>query len=131
MATPIKGYEGTVTASGTAVAWVNTWEVNLEVEEQTVGPFINDGGVTYSYVTSKSLAGSLEATIPSGKDAGQSTLISGAINGNTISLSLVTTNGYTITIPSGIVTTFTMNQDAGETATVSFEFRSNGAFTVA
>jgi len=131
MAAPIKGYEGTVTIGSTGVAWVDNWEVNLEVEEQTVGPFINDGGVQYTYTTSRSLSGSIEATVPSGKDPGQTALISGAMNGSTVAITLVTTNGYTITIPSGVVTTFTMGQDAAETATLSFEFKTNGTFTVA
>src|SRR5688500_4654595 len=130
MAIPLKGFEGTISASGTAVAWVNSWEANLEVEEQEVGPFINDGGVTYTYTTSKKITGTVEATIPNGKDPGQTAMVNAALNGNTIPITLVTTNGYTITIPSGVVTTFSMSQDAAETVTVSFDFSSNGAFTV-
>lgn len=130
MAAPIKGYEGTVSVSGTVVAWVNTWEINLEVEEQTVGPFINDGGVLYTYTTSKSLAGSLEATVPSGKDPGQTAIIQSALNGNQVAFSLVSAGGYTVTIPSGVTTTFTLGQDASETVTLSAEFRSAGTFTI-
>jgi len=39
MAQPIKGYEGTITAEGIATGFVNNWEVNLETDEKTVGPF--------------------------------------------------------------------------------------------
>lgn len=92
---------------------------------------INDGGNTYSYTTSRRLTGTLEAVIPSGKDAGQTALISGAINSGYLDLVLTTTGGYTITVPSGIISNFTMGQDASETVTVSFDFGSNGAFTVA
>lgn len=131
MATPIKGYEGTITAGGTDVAWVSNWEVQLETEEQDIGPFINDGGNTYSYTTSRRLTGTLEAVIPSGKDAGQTALLSGALNSSNMTLVLTTTGGYTITVPSGIISNFTMGQDAEETVTLSFDFRSNGTFTVA
>lgn len=64
------------------------------------------------------------------KDAGQTLLISGALNSAPVSLILVTTGGYTVTIPSGTVSTFSMAQDAGETVTVSFDFSSSGTFTV-
>lgn len=41
MATPIKGYEGTVTISDggntESATWINSWEVSLETEEKTVG----------------------------------------------------------------------------------------------
>lgn len=131
MALPIKGYEGSISAGGTDVAWVSTWEVSLETEEADIGPFINDGGNTYTYTTSRSLTGTLEAVVPAGKDAGQTLLLSGAINSGYLDLVLTTTGGYTITVPSGIVSNFTMGQDAAETVTLSFDFRSNGAFTVA
>lgn len=84
----------------------------------------------YSYTTSRSLTGSLEATVPIGKDAGQTALISGALQSLPVTLVLVTTGGYTVTVPSGTVTGFSMNQDAGETVSVSFDFRSSGAFTI-
>ncbi len=92
---------------------------------------INDGGNTYTYTTSRSLTGTLEAVVPAGKDAGQTLLLSGAINSGYLDLVLTTTGGYTITVPSGIISNFTMGQDAAETVTLSFDFRSNGAFTVA
>jgi len=131
MAQPIKGYDGTITVQGTAAGFVNNWEVNLETEEKTVGPFIGDGGVLYTYTTSRKLAGKLEATIPIGKDAGQTILLSGALNSSSINIVLVTTNGYTITVPSGTISTFSMKQDAAESVTVSFDFSSSGSFTVA
>lgn len=130
MATPIKGYEGSITANGIATGFVNSWEVTLETEEKTVGPFIGDGGVLYTYTTSRKLTGTLEATIPTGKDAGQTLLISGAINSSAITLVLETTNGYTVTIPSGTVSNFSMSQDASESVTVSFDFSSSGTFSV-
>lgn len=43
--TPIKGYEGTVAVNGLSTAWINSWEVQLEAEEQDIGPFHQSGNV--------------------------------------------------------------------------------------
>lgn len=131
MAEPIRGYDGTITANGTTTGFVNNWEVSLETEEKTVGPFIGDGGLLYTYTTSRKLTGKLEATIPTGKDTGQTLLISGALNSVGINIILTTTNGYTVTIPSGTISGFSMSQDAAETVKVSFDFSSSGSFTIA
>lgn len=132
MATPIKGYEGSVVINDSiTAAWVKNWEVNLETTEQDIGPFIGDNGQLYTYASSRRLTGKLEATVPSGRDAGQTALISGAVNSTPVHIRLVTTNGYTITITSGIASNFTMGQDAGETIKLSFDFKSNGTFQVA
>jgi hypothetical protein len=40
MSTPLKGYEGTITAGGTAVAWVSNWSISLETEQTEIGPSI-------------------------------------------------------------------------------------------
>lgn len=131
MATPIRGYAGSITVSGVTVNWIGNWSANLETEEVEQGPFIGDGGVVYSFTTNRRITGSLEGTVPSGKDAGQTAAINAAINGNEVPITLVTTGGYTITIPSGIIQNFDMGQDASESVSLSFEFRSSGTFTVA
>lgn len=133
MATPIKGYEGTVTiadgAVGQLATWISSWEVSLETEEKTVGPFINDNGTLYTYTTSRKLKGKIEATIPSGRDAAQTLLVSGAMSGANLYFDLVTTNGYRIRT-SGVASAFTMNQDASDSPKISFEFGSVGTFVV-
>lgn len=133
MATPIKGYEGTVTiadgSSGVLATWINSWEASLETEEKTVGPFINDNGTSYSYTTSRKLKIKFEATIPSGRDAAQTLLVSGAISGANLYFDLQTTNGYRIRT-SGVASAFSMTQDAGDTPKISFEAGSVGTFTV-
>jgi hypothetical protein len=58
-------------------------------------------------------------------------LISGALNSSILSIVLVTTGGYTVTIPSGTVSGFSMSQDASESVKVNFDFSSSGSFTVA
>ena len=128
---PIRGYDGTVTVAGIATAFVNDWSVELDTQEQTEGPFIGDNGVLYTYTTSRRLTGSLNATVPIGKDAGQTALLSGALNSTLVSMVLVTTGGYTVTIPSGSISKFTLGQDAKGTVSLSFDFASSGSFTIA
>lgn len=130
MAQPIKGYEGTVTIAGIAAAFVTDWQVQLDTEQQTEGPFIGDNGVLYTYTTSRKLTGSLNATVPVGKDPGQTALLSGALNSSLITMALVSTGGYTVTIPSGSVTKFTLKQEAKGSIGLSFDFSSSGTFSV-
>ncbi len=131
MAQPIRGYDGTVTLAGVATAFVTDWQVQLDTQEQTEGPFIGDGGVLYTYTTSRKLSGSLNSTVPIGKDAGQTAMLSGALNSSLVSILLVSTGGYTVTIPSGSVSKFTLKQEAKGTITLSFDFSSSGTFSVA
>lgn len=130
MAQPIRGYEGTVTIAGITTAFVSDWQVQLDTQEQTEGPFIGDNGNLYTYTTSRKLTGTLNATVPTGKDAGQTAMLSGALNSSLISIVLVTTNGYTVTIPSGTVSKFTLKQEGKGTVTLSFDFSSSGDFDV-
>lgn len=131
--TPIRGFAGTITAGAadTPVGWITSWEVSVESDNQTIGPFINDNGQMYTYNTSTSLNGSFDGVVPSSKNAGQTVLVSGGLNSTYVKLVLTTTGGYTITVPSGLITSFTLGQDAGETASFSADFMSNGSFTVA
>lgn len=133
MASPIIGYQGTVTIANTSTGilatWINSWEVSLDAQEKTVGPFINDNGTEYTYTTSRKLKIKVEATIPSGRDSAQTLLVSGAISGGTLFFDLQTTNGYRIQT-SGAATSFSMTQDASDTPKFSFEATSTGAFTV-
>jgi hypothetical protein len=127
----IRGYDGTVTVSGIEMRFVSNWEINYETEETEKGPFIGDGGRTYSVTTTRRLSGSIEAVVPKNKDTGQGVIITAAQNGGPFSIVLATTLGYTITIPSGIVLGFTMGQEAADTVNLSFDFRdSNGMFTI-
>lgn len=128
--TPIRGFDGTISVNSTVVAWLNSWEVSVENENQTIGPFIGDGGIQYTYNTSRMLTGSFDGVTPSGKNAGQTLLVSGGLSSAYVALTLTTTNGYTITVPSGLITSFTIGQEAGGTASFSADFMANGNFTV-
>ena len=90
-----------------------------------------DNGTLYTYTTSRKLSGTLNATVPISKDAGQTAMLSGALNSSLINIVLVTTGGYTVTIPSGTVSKFTLKQEAKGTVTLSFDFSSSGSFSVA
>ncbi len=126
----IKGFDGSITVSGVSVLWANSWEASIETEELDIGPFIGDNGKKYSTTTSKQMTGTIEVTIPKNKDAGQTALINAVLDGNTRPIVLTTTFGYTITIPSGVITNMTMNQDAAETITASFDFKDSGGFSI-
>jgi hypothetical protein len=130
MSNPIVGYEGTVKLNGTTVAWVSNWKIQIQKQQKDLGPFLGDAGAIYTFIASQKITGSVDATIPTGKDAGQTALVSGSINNTPATIELVTTGGYTITIPSGILSNFTMTQDAADTAKATFDFMSNGAFSV-
>jgi hypothetical protein len=112
------------------VGWISSWEGSIESDTQTLGPFINDNGTSYIYKTSKSLTGSFDGVIPSNKDAGQTLVVSGALSSTYLSLTLETTNGYTISVPQCLLSSVTLSQDSGETATISADFVSNDAFSV-
>jgi hypothetical protein len=131
--TPIRGFAGTITigASDTPVGWISSWEVSVENDNQTIGPFINDGGAMYTYNTAVSLNGSFDGVVPSGKNAGQTLLVTNATGSTYVKLVLTTTGGYTITVPSGLITSLTLGQDAGETTSISADFMANGNFTIA
>ena len=58
-------------------------------------------------------------------------MLSGALNSSLISIVLVTTGGYTVTVPSGIVNKFTLKQEGKGTVTLAFDYESSGTFTVA
>lgn len=127
----IKGYEGSITVSGVQVLWANSWEANVETEELDIGPFINDGGKTYTTTSSRTMTGTIEVTVPKNKDSGQTALVAATLDGNPREIVLTTTFGYVITIPSGIITNMSMTQDAAESITASFDFRDSGGFTIA
>jgi hypothetical protein len=112
------------------VGWISSWEGSIESDTQTLGPFINDNGTSYIYKTSKSLTGSFDGVIPSNKDAGQTLVVSGALSSTYLSLTLETTNGYTISVPQCLLSSVTLSQDSSETATISADFVSNDAFSV-
>lgn len=133
MATPIFGYSGTVTiansVSGVLATWISSWEASLETQEKTIGPFINDNGTEYTYVASRKLKLKLEAVVPSGRDAAQTLLVSGAVTGATLFFDLQTTNGYRVQT-SGTASGFTLTQDASDTPKLSFEATSTGTFNI-
>lgn len=129
MAQPIVGSSGTVTIASVGAIWINKWEVSQETTEKEIGPFLGDTN-TYVITTQRRLQGNIEATVPNGKDAAQTLLLSGAINGSYVSIVLATTGGYTVTVPSGQVSNFNLSQDAADTVKITFDWKSSGAYSI-
>lgn len=92
--------------------------------------FINSNGQTYAATTSRKITGKISVTIPKNKDTGQSVLVAAVQDGNPRQIVLTTQLGYTISIPSGVILSMGMNQDAGDTVKSTFDFRDSGGFTV-
>lgn len=130
MSQPIRGFEGEVVISDIATGFISNWQLQIDRQEQVEGPFIGDNGTLYPYTTTTKYTGSLSATIPSGKDSGQTALLSGALNGSYISMRLTSTGGYTFTIPSGNMTKVTVKQEAKGTVTLDADFSVLGTISV-
>lgn len=128
MAQPIKGTEGLITANGFPTGFISTWNAEFDSNEQTTGPFIGDPNI-YTYSTATRLTGSLEGVVPVGKDPGQTAILSGALSRMPVNLELVITGGYTVTIPSANISTFSMSPNAEETVSITLEFSSNGGYS--
>src|SRR3978361_461514 len=97
----LQGFQGTVTASGTIlVGKVSKWSADVAIKESVEGPFLGGDGTTETVSVTKSIKGKLECVIPEGKDPGQTAIITAALAMGTLSLVLVETGGYTVTVPT-------------------------------
>src|SRR5690242_12984642 len=96
----LQGFEGTVTASGITVAKVKKWTADVKIKEVEEGPFLGSDGTTEVVSVSQMIQGKLECVIPSGKDPGQTAIITQALALGTLALILTETSGYTITVPT-------------------------------
>lgn len=134
--TPIRGYDGTVQqgATPTDLLGVESWEADIDVDITKVGPFLNDAGKIYKVRGGQDCKGKVKCSVPGGKDANQTALVTALTGGTDINLVLKegTTGGlgYTLTVPTAIVSKVKLGQDAKGGATVEFEFESNGTFTL-
>jgi len=127
----LQGFEGTVTASGINVAKVKKWSADVKFKTVEEGPFIGSTGETEVVATTKTISGKLECVIPSGKDAGQTALITQAMALGTVALTLTETSGYTVTIATATIEGIAFDTSGDSSAKVSFDWRNNGSFTIA
>lgn len=134
MALGLQGWDGSVTitisASPTVMGKVSKWSASVDFKEVEEGPFIGGDGSTEVQSVSKMLKGKLECTVPIGRDAGQTALITQALAFGDFELTLVEADGYTIDLPVAKVSSLAFENAGDDTAKVSFDFRNSGTFTI-
>lgn len=132
----VKGIEGylkikNVSGSGyDNVKFVSQWQASLQTQQVDAGPFLNDNGKMYTFTTTKRVNGSFQVTLPVAQQDTHTRLINISNSGEYIGIALVSKGGYTMTIPSAIITGYQLTNAANDQVTVSFDFMDNGGFTV-
>ncbi|MBK9944214.1 MAG: hypothetical protein IPP13_21650 [Kouleothrix sp.] len=130
----LQGFDGSVTitttGSPTVVGKVKKWSGDVSFKETEEGPFIGGDGTTEVVSTSKMIKGKLECVVPLGRDAGQSALMAAALAFGTFNLSLVETNGYTVTVATAKVSGFAFDNDGAGSVKLTFDFRNSGTFSI-
>jgi hypothetical protein len=133
----VKGIEGYLKIRNAAdtgydnVKFVSQWQASLQTQQVDAGPFLNDNGKMYTFTTTKRVNGSFQITLPTAQQETHTRLINISNSGEYIGVSLVSKGGYTMTIPSAIITGYQLTNAANDQVTVSFDFMDNGGFSVA
>jgi hypothetical protein len=136
MGTIIKGLDGwlKIKASGDAqysnARFISQWQASLATAQVDQGPFLNDLGRVYTFTTTKRITGSFDVTVPTDRIDVHTALINSANSGIEVGLRLISRGGYTWTIPSGVITGYSVTNSAGAAVTMTFNFTDNGGFTV-
>ena len=123
----IDGPSGIVRVGATEIAFVTEWSADLSTEITQRGPYINNPNLSKSR-GGRDCTGSITADIPAGRDAGQTTLVNAQANGTNVVLELNTADGYTLDVPSAIITNVNVTQSATDGVTITFDFE-DGAGT--
>src|SRR5262245_41027365 len=109
----LQGFDGTVTVDSSAVGKVKKWTADVSFKETEEGPLIGSDGTTEVVTTAKSIKGTLECIIPSGKDTGQTRLLTQGLAMTTVALTLTETNGYTVTLATAKISGIKVDNDGG------------------
>jgi peroxiredoxin len=112
------------------VKFVSQWQASLQTQQVDAGPFLNDNGKMYTFTTTKRVNGSFQITLPADQQGTHTRLINISNSGEYIGIRLVSKGGYTMNIPSGIITGYQLTNAANDQVTVSFDFMDNGGFSV-
>jgi peroxiredoxin len=120
---PASGYDN--------VKFVSQWQASLQTQQVDAGPFLNDNGKMYTFTTTKRVNGSFQVTLPTDQQSTHTRLINISNDGEYIGLQLVSKGGYTMIVPSAIITGYQLTNAANDQVTISFDFMDNGGFTVA
>lgn len=129
----IEGYLKIKNVSGSGydnVKFVSQWQASLQTQQVDAGPFLNDNGKMYTFTTTKRVNGSFQVTLPTDQQGTHTRLINISNSGEYIGLKLVSKGGYTMIIPSAIITGYQLTNAANDQVTISFDFMDNGGFTV-
>ncbi len=137
--TPMRGFDGKIEQGGspTALLGVESWEADVDVQINTIGPFLNDSGKLYKVRGGKDCKGKAKCSVPDGKDSSQTAIINALNNGTDINLVLTQgvqgtgTGGYVLTVPTAVISKVKPAQDSKGGPGVEFEFEANGSFTLA
>lgn len=133
----VKGIEGYLkiynpTTSGyDNVDFVSQWQASLRTNQVDAGPFLNDNGKMYTFTTTKRINGSFQITLPVDNRTTHTRLINVSNSGEYLAVKLVAKSGYTMIIPSAILTGYQITNAANNEVTMSFDFMDNGGFSVA
>lgn len=131
----IRGYDGTVQQGGTNVdlVGIEEWEAEPDIEVETKGPFLNDSGNKYKVRGGKDCKFTIKGIVPSGKDASQTALITALTGGTDINVILkqgVGGTGYTLTVPTAIITSVKLGQNSKSGTSIEIKGEANGSFTI-
>jgi hypothetical protein len=130
MPATITGWAGTVKQAGTALVFMNSWEITMTYDTATQGPFLNDSGALYKSRTAKSAKGSAKGVVPSGKDVNQDAVTTAFQTGANKAMTLFSTGGHSIEIGTAIITELKFGHDAKDGPTFEFNFEDSGGFLV-
>lgn len=136
--TSIRGFDGAVSegASPTALLGITDWEVTIDRDITVDGPFLNDAGTKYKTVGGIDLKGKAKGKVPGGKDTAQTAILTALTGGTTLNIVLrqgdvaQSNLAYTITVPTALIASAKLGQDAKNGSTVEFDFEGNGSFTI-
>lgn len=132
----VKGIEGYLkiynpTTSGyDNVDFVSQWQASLRTNQVDAGPFLNDGGKMYTFTTTKRVNGSFQITLPVNTRTVHTRLINVSNSGEYIAIKLVSKAGYTMIVPSAILTGYQITNAANNEVTMSFDFSDYAGFSV-
>lgn len=135
--TPIRGFDGKVEQGGTPTALlsVSSWDADIDIDITVQGPFLNDGGKKYKVRGGTDCKGKIKAHVGAGKDASITAIVTALTGGTDINLVLTqgvtgVNVGYTLTVPTAVITKVKPSQDSKNGATFEIDFESNGTFTL-
>lgn len=133
MPTFLRGWDGKVTqgTADAALVAIQSWEVEINVEIEELGPFLNDAGATYVSRGGITAQWSFQGVVPSGGDTNQTVVINSLMSGTDLKMTFVSTGAGSVVIPTAMVESVTKGHDAASGPAIEASGRNNGAFTIA